>query len=213
MEIAHAAQCHVQCHFILSRWKQCLVWFPRVPCSDVTFQGFAITSFRRSSTPINSGEPSNFVGQRDYSIHRNVYIYIFSSSHQSRLLFILAVWHHLQHQLILPFFRAWSFYRYFSLSFSLPLFSWQYTRRNIPFNAKPQNFASRRNSCHASHVSPSTHDECLESIRSLPPAINVITFIRTVDNLRLILYLSVSNIAEWFRPIHAQNLFRNFITN
>lgn len=75
MEIAHAAQCHVQCHFILSRWKQCLVWFPRVPCSDVTFQGFAITSFRRSSTPINSGEPSNFVGQRDYSIHRNVYIY------------------------------------------------------------------------------------------------------------------------------------------
>lgn len=142
-----------------------------------------------------------------------MYIYIFSSSHQSRLLFILAVWHHLQHQLILPFFRAWSFYRYFSLSFSLPLFSWQYTRRNIPFNAKPQNFASRRNSCHASHVSPSTHDECLESIRSLPPAINVITFIRTVDNLRLILYLSVSNIAEWFRPIHAQNLFRNFITN
>lgn len=118
MEIAHAAQCHVQCHFILSRWKQCLVWFPRVPCSDVTFQGFAITSFRRSSTPINSGEPSNFVGQRDYSIHRNVYIYIFSSSHQSRLLFILAVWHHLQHQLILPFFHAWSFYRYFSLSFS-----------------------------------------------------------------------------------------------
>lgn len=47
-----------------------------------------------------------------------MYIYIFSSSHQSRLLFILAVWHHLQHQLILPFFRAWSFYRYFSLSFS-----------------------------------------------------------------------------------------------
>lgn len=47
-----------------------------------------------------------------------MYIYIFSSSHQSRLLFILAVWHQLQHQLILPFFRAWSFYRYFSLSFS-----------------------------------------------------------------------------------------------
>lgn len=47
-----------------------------------------------------------------------MYIYIFSSSHQSRLLFILAVWHHLQHQLILPFFRAWSFYRYFSLSLS-----------------------------------------------------------------------------------------------
>lgn len=56
-----------------------------------------------------------------------MYIYIFSSSHQSRLLFILAVWHHLQHQLILPFFRAWSFYRYFSLSFSLFL----YFRGNI----------------------------------------------------------------------------------
>lgn len=101
---------------------------------------------------------SNFVGQRDSIPFIAIYIYISLSSHQSRLLFILALRHQDQAWSFL-FFRVRSMILLSLLLSSFLLFSRQYSRRDILFNAKPQNFASRRNDC--------LHDECLEWIDSI----------------------------------------------
>lgn len=126
---------------------------------------------------------SNFVGQRDSIPFIAIYIYISLSSHQSRLLFILALRHQDQ---------AWSFlfFRVRSMILlSLLLSPFFYFRGNI----RGAIYLSTR----SLKISPrgetivSTTSVSSESIRSFP--INVITFI---DNLRFVLYLSVSNIAD-----------------
>lgn len=95
---------------------------------------------------------SNFVGQRDSIPFIAIYIYIsFFSPEQITFhpRFTTP-----RSSVILPFFSRTIDDPFVVTSLSFLLFSRQYSRRDILFNAKPQNFASRRNDC--------LHDECLE---------------------------------------------------